>query len=245
MALENHRFLALRKPRALRRGRSLLLAVGPWFDAWGETVCRSDLLDDADRGEVVAALVELHFRSPDQEGCLRALAAIHSETRGGLASYGAALPARLRKEIGRGRIREAIDVPRERFEARLRSVTAPRSFGSQAHGSACERAPEIQARISLLSRWLFSDCRRHQGVGQWCAKSPSWPSESVPTPERGRRGTFLRRLLDRPVDQKRSTLTCRYRRLGSAPLCRLLRRRERRLPPKSRLLRSDQRRFYS
>ncbi len=119
MALENHRFLALRKPRALRRSRSLLLPVGPWFDAWGEIVCRSDLLDDADRGEVVAALVELHFRSPAQEGCLRALAAMHRETRGGLASYGAALPARLRKEIGRGRIREAIDVSRERFEARL------------------------------------------------------------------------------------------------------------------------------
>jgi hypothetical protein len=119
MALENHRFLALRKPRALRRSRSLLLPVGPWFDTWGETVCRSDLLDDADRGEVVAALVELHFRSPAQEGCLRALAAIHRETRGGLGSYGAALPARLRKEIGRGRIREAIDVSRDRFETRL------------------------------------------------------------------------------------------------------------------------------
>ena len=121
MAHENHRFLALRKPRALRRGRVLLLPVGPWFDAWGETVCRSELLDDADRAEVVAALVELHLRSPTQEGCLRALAGMHRETRGGLSSYGTALPARLRKELGRGRIREAIDVPRERFEARLES----------------------------------------------------------------------------------------------------------------------------
>jgi hypothetical protein len=121
MALENHRFLALRKPRALRRSRSLLLPIGPWFDVWGETVCRSELLEEADRAEIAAALVELHFRSPSQEGCLRALAAIHRETRGGLASYAAALPARLRKEIGRGRIREAIDVSRERFEARLES----------------------------------------------------------------------------------------------------------------------------
>ncbi len=119
MALENHRFLALRKPRALRRSRSLLLPVGPWFDAWGETLCRSELLEDADRAEVAAALVELHLRSPAQEGCLRALAAIHRATRGGLGSYSAALPARLRKEIGRGRIREAIDVSRERFEARI------------------------------------------------------------------------------------------------------------------------------
>ncbi len=119
MALENHRFLALRRPRALRRSRALLLPVGPWFDAWGETVCRSDLLEDSDRADVVAALVELHLRSPVQDGCLRALAAIHRTTRGGLAWYAGALPARLRKEVGRGRIREAVDVPRERFEARI------------------------------------------------------------------------------------------------------------------------------
>jgi hypothetical protein len=121
MAHENHRFLALRKPRALRRSRALLLPVGPWFDAWGETVCRSELLEDADRAEVVSGLVELHLRSPAQDGCLRALAGIHRETRGGLGWYGTALPARLRKELGRGRIREAIDVPRERFEARIES----------------------------------------------------------------------------------------------------------------------------
>ena len=121
MALENHRFLALRKPRCLRRSRTLLLPVGPWFDTWGETVCRSELLDDADRAEVIAALVELHLRSPTQEGCLRALAGIHRATRGGLSWHGAALPARLRKELGRGRVREAIDVPRERFEARIES----------------------------------------------------------------------------------------------------------------------------
>jgi hypothetical protein len=119
MAIENHRFLALRKPRALRRSRTLLLPVGPWFDAWGETICRSDLLDDADRAEVVAALIELHLRWPAQEGCLRALSAVHRETRGGVGWYATALPARLRKEIGRGRIREAIDVSRERFEARI------------------------------------------------------------------------------------------------------------------------------
>jgi hypothetical protein len=119
MALENHRFLALRKPRGLRRSRALLLPVGPWFDGWGEDLCRSGLLDEAERAEVVAALLELHLRSPAQEGCLRALSGIHRATRGGLASYGSALPARVRKEIGRGRVREAIDVAPERFAARI------------------------------------------------------------------------------------------------------------------------------
>ncbi|HET8696520.1 MAG TPA: hypothetical protein VFO94_03490 [Gammaproteobacteria bacterium] len=131
MAHENHRFLALRKPRALRRGRELLLPVGPWFDAWGSLVARTPLLDDAERAEVVAALIELHLGSPRQEGCLRALAGIHQGTRGGLASFLAGLPARIRKEALRGRIRDAIDVRPEvfeaRFEKRFRSRVAPRS----------------------------------------------------------------------------------------------------------------------
>jgi hypothetical protein len=119
MAAENHRFLALRKPRALRRSRDLLLPFGPWFDAWGETIARSALLNDAERADVVAALIELHLSSQQQDGCLRALAGIHRKTRGGLTAYLPALAARLRKEALRGRIREAIDIDTEHFEARM------------------------------------------------------------------------------------------------------------------------------
>jgi hypothetical protein len=116
-ALENHRFLALRRPRALRASRALLLPIGPWFDAWGEDVART--LEHDDRAEVVAALLELHLSSPAQLGCLRALAGIHRATRGGLEVHVPDLPARIRKEALRGKVREAIDLPRERFEARL------------------------------------------------------------------------------------------------------------------------------
>ena len=119
MALENHRFLALRKPRALRRSRELLLPIGPWFDAWGEQIGRGALLDDGDRAEVVTALIEVHLSSPRQEGCLRALAGIHRATRGGLPFYVDALPARVRKQALRGRIRDALDVALEHFEARM------------------------------------------------------------------------------------------------------------------------------
>jgi len=119
MALENHRFLALRKPRALRRGRDLLLPLGPWFDEWGELIASTEHLDDSERTEVVAALVDLHLASPRQEGCLRALAGIHRATRGGLTWFASALPARLRKETVRGRIREAVDIRPEHFEAKF------------------------------------------------------------------------------------------------------------------------------
>jgi hypothetical protein len=142
MALENHRFLALRKPRALRRSRELLLPVGPWFDEWGELIGRSALLDDGDRVEIVSALIELHLSSPRQQGCLRALAGIHRATRGGLASYVTALPARFRKEALRGRIREALDVSTEHFDARMEK----RLRASSGYASA--RAPR---RVLLRS----------------------------------------------------------------------------------------------
>ena len=140
MALENHRFLALRKPRALRRSRELLLPVGPWFDDWGEAIGRSSLLDDRDRAEVVTALIELHLSSPRQQGCLRALAGIHRTTRGGLGSFIAELPARVRKEALRGQIRAALDVSAEHFEARmekrLRAALASAPGRSQVRWSA-------------------------------------------------------------------------------------------------------------
>jgi hypothetical protein len=119
MARENHRFLALRKPKKLRAARALLLPFGPWFDAWGEAVARHDALDERDRAEVVEALLDLHAADPNAAGCLRALAGMSRATRGGLAVYADMLPARWRKEIGRGAVREALDVPAERFEARM------------------------------------------------------------------------------------------------------------------------------
>jgi hypothetical protein len=118
-ALENHRFLALRKPRGLRAARSLLLPIGPWFDGWGESIARAKEIDDRDRAEIVTALLEIHLSSPEQQGCLRALAGIHRATRGGLELYVPDLPARLRKDALRGKVREAIDTAEERFRARM------------------------------------------------------------------------------------------------------------------------------
>jgi hypothetical protein len=119
MALENHRFLALRKPRGLRTSRALLLPIGPWFDVWGETVARHPSLEERERAEIVAALLELHASSPEQLGCLRALAGIHRVTRGGLELYVPSLPARLRKDVLRGKVRDALDIATDHFDARV------------------------------------------------------------------------------------------------------------------------------
>jgi hypothetical protein len=117
MAPENHRFLPLRKARALRASRAHLLPIGPWFDAWGEHVARS--FEEREAAEVATALLEIHVSSPDQQGCLRALAGMHRATRGGIEALVHLLPARLRKEAVRGRVREAFDVTPEHFRARI------------------------------------------------------------------------------------------------------------------------------
>jgi hypothetical protein len=127
MAPENHRFLALRRARGLRRARALLLPVGPWFDAWGERIATSAVLSDEDRAEVVSALLLLHRSSPAELGCLRALAGIHHATPGGLDRYASDLPARIRRDVRGGDVRREISLPPERLDAilgrRLTSLT--------------------------------------------------------------------------------------------------------------------------
>jgi hypothetical protein len=124
MADENHRFLALRKPRGLRRSRDLLLPIGPFFDDWGKTIAKSSALEEKERAEIVAALLELHESRPEQRGCLRALAAIHDNTSRGLSAFEHLLPARTRKLISSGPLRDALKTPREVFEARMRKRAA-------------------------------------------------------------------------------------------------------------------------
>ena len=119
MAHENHRFLPLRKARGLRVSRSLLLPIGPWLDAWGETIATSELLEDTDRAEVLAALLEVHGRDANQEGCLRAISGLHRALRGGIEKLVPDLPARMRKDAVRGKVRDVLDIDADRFAARM------------------------------------------------------------------------------------------------------------------------------
>lgn len=118
-APENHRFLPLRKPRGLRRHRALLLPIGPFFDQWGETLATHSSLDRAARAEVLGVLIDAHEADPSQQGYLRAMAGMHRATRGGLDELAKELPAKQRRSVSGGLIREALGVNVERFEARM------------------------------------------------------------------------------------------------------------------------------
>ena len=126
MALENHRFLALRDARSLRVSRELLMPISPFLDAWGETIARSQHLSAkglggplGGRAAVINALVETHLASPAQQGVLRALAGFHQAHPGGLDAIADEVAARLRKRLKAGPIREAVGLAAARFEQRM------------------------------------------------------------------------------------------------------------------------------
>jgi hypothetical protein len=122
MASENHRFLALRAPRALRTSRALLIPIGPFFDRWGETIGSSARLEEHDRGEVLGALVHGLDQSVDRWGYHRAIAGIHRTSPGGIDRLESYVPARLRKHVQKGPVREAVRMPEARFLARIENA---------------------------------------------------------------------------------------------------------------------------
>jgi hypothetical protein len=125
-AAENHRFLPLRAARPLRLSRALLIGLGPFFDDWGAAVARDPLFDDGAEGDrqggvgaVVSALLEGHAAAPHLQGYLRALAGIHAARSGGLDALADKVPARLRKLLRGGPVREALGLSADRFAQRM------------------------------------------------------------------------------------------------------------------------------
>ena len=115
MAKENHRFLPLRVPRALRRERAFLLPFGPYFYDWGRLVGSTKLLDDRERAEILLALLRVHERRTDEEGCLRAIAGIDSVFDGGVAKLARLLPAEQTSAMQRAGVRQALRVSEKDF----------------------------------------------------------------------------------------------------------------------------------
>lgn len=121
MAKENHRFLPLRVPRALRRHREFLLPFGPYFYDWGRMIASTKLLEDVERAEILLALLNVHERRNDEHGCLRAIAGIHSAFPGGVDKLARLLPTGQATALARvgvqNALRETESAFLERFHA--------------------------------------------------------------------------------------------------------------------------------
>lgn len=119
MALENHRFLPLRIPRALRRERAFLLPFGPYFHGWGQRIATTPLMTDPERAEVLLALLRLHEQRLDEQGCLRAIAGLHRAFPGGIDRLARLLPAGSSVSTQRAGVRQALRVEEKDFLARF------------------------------------------------------------------------------------------------------------------------------
>jgi hypothetical protein len=108
MALENHRFLPLRGPKALRRERAFLLPFGPYFYEWGRLIGSTKLLDDAERAEILLALVRVHELRAEEQGCLRAIAGMDAAISGGVDKLARPWPAAQRSALARGGVKQAL-----------------------------------------------------------------------------------------------------------------------------------------
>ncbi|MFI5316289.1 MAG: hypothetical protein ACHQ6T_11355 [Myxococcota bacterium] len=119
LAAEGHRNYPLRRARALRASPALLLPIAPFFDAWGETVARFAGFGDAERAEIVGALVEGCRKIPGQVGYYRALAGMERALPRGLDAPDLArhYSASVRRELRGAELRRRLAVKRESFEA--------------------------------------------------------------------------------------------------------------------------------
>lgn len=115
MALENHRFLPLRGPKALRRERAFLLPFGPYFYEWGRLIGSTKLLDDAEKAEILLALVRVHELRTQEHGCLRAIAGIHGAFKGGVDKLASHWTAEQRSSLARGGVKLALRLDERDF----------------------------------------------------------------------------------------------------------------------------------
>ncbi len=121
LASEGHRNYPLRDARCLREHSDLLLPLGPCLDDWGRRLARWPTWGQAQRAEVVAALVNGCRRVPGQQGYHRALAGFDAAHPGGVEAPGILdrLPASLRRLLTSSELRRSRAVPQRSFESAL------------------------------------------------------------------------------------------------------------------------------
>jgi hypothetical protein len=119
MAKENHRFLPLRAPRALRRAREFIMPFGPYFYDWGHMIGRTPALTDAERAEILLALLNMHERRTDEHGCLRAIAGMNAAFPGGAARLGKLAAPGQAMALARAGVQAALREPEAAFLKRF------------------------------------------------------------------------------------------------------------------------------
>ncbi|MBT3584508.1 MAG: hypothetical protein HN509_06360 [Halobacteriovoraceae bacterium] len=113
---ENHRHMALRQPKCLRRSHKFLVPVGPFMDDWGSILGASTALSLEEKSEIVLAFYEGFKRQEEAFGYIRAYRSLLSELDGGMSALEQTLPHDILFELKNSQFEELAQVSREEFE---------------------------------------------------------------------------------------------------------------------------------
>lgn len=117
LSVENHRHMSMRQPRCLRKSHDFLVPVGPFMDTWGETLGKTKLLNNADKGEIIAALFEGYKRQNQAFGYARAYRGMIQALPDGIETLVADVPFDLVQEIKKSPFNQVAETSSEEFEA--------------------------------------------------------------------------------------------------------------------------------
>jgi hypothetical protein len=135
LAPEGHRNYPLRAVKALRRELALQLPLAPFLDDWGRTVATHPALNDVERGEVAAALINGCRKIAGQQGYYRALAGLNEALSRGLDGLARHLPHTARAALKDKELRRKLAVPQASFESSCRKRAAAVFTGAGGSGS--------------------------------------------------------------------------------------------------------------
>lgn len=122
LAPEGHRNYPLRPIRSLRQSYDFLIETAPFLDDWGGRVARDPRLEDADRSEILEALVMGCRKIQGQRGYQRAAAGMVAGLGSRIDTVVGGMPARARSEFKDAELRKAMAVPRVSFESSMKSM---------------------------------------------------------------------------------------------------------------------------
>lgn len=122
LAPEGHRNYPLRPVRCLRQAFDFLIETAPFLDDWGQRIARDPRLEDADRSEVLEALVIGSRKIEGQRGYQRAIAGMLEGLGHRTEGVVAKMSARARSEFKSADLRKSVAVPRVSFESSMKSM---------------------------------------------------------------------------------------------------------------------------
>lgn len=112
---ENHRHMALRRPKSLRKSYQFLIPVGPFMDQWGAKLVHSKKLNEVELADIITALYEGYQREEEAIGYTRALSGILKALESDLKFFEPYLPSDLFRELKTSEFYQKSQLSEEEF----------------------------------------------------------------------------------------------------------------------------------